>query len=263
MRMSIAIAVGMILAGCAGSVPRPLEQNAAPSRPTESTPTVTSEVSTESGHYRYELLTPEQLALVQVFDDSRRTYLAFGASLPAGLLIFDEGGRAVPFTVGEHTAIVEGVHAGLLLRTPTKSSYAQAPRLGLMRVRTADKGEEETSWLPTELAAARAEILRAQARLTGISVELDRASQGESQATLAQLRLEIEEIQTVVDGVTATLLRAHFDSGSALLTLSAESKALLLDAAERADEVGVLTMSDRWRSIHVLRGNGPRVCDAC
>jgi hypothetical protein len=178
---------------------------------------------------------------VQVFDDTRRIYLTFNDQVPLGLLIFDESGRAVPFTVGERTAIVAGVRAGLLLRTPTKSSYAQAPkRAALARVPSVERGGEEgTPWLPAELAAARAEILRAQQRLSGLSAELDKASRGEPSASLKQLRSEIEEIQTAIDGVTATLVRAHFTSGSALLALSTEAKTALLAAAARADEIRI------------------------
>ncbi len=103
-----------------------------------------------------------------------------------------------PFTVGERTAIVAGVRAGLLVRTPTKSSYAQAPqRAALARVQSTERGGEEGApWLPAELAAARAEILRAQERLSGLSAELDKAARGEPSAPLKQLRSEIEEIQT-------------------------------------------------------------------
>jgi OOP family OmpA-OmpF porin len=56
---------------------------------------------------------------------------------------------------------------------------------------------------------------------------------------MAQLRSEIEEIQTAINGVTATLVRAHFASGSALLTLSAEAKTALLAAAARADKIQI------------------------
>jgi len=103
-------------------------------------------------------LTPEQTKLVQVFDDTRRTYLTFHDQVPLGLLIFDESGRAVPFRVGERTAIVAGVRAGLLVRTPTKSSYAQAPkRAAVARLQSIEGGGEEGApWLPAELAAARA-----------------------------------------------------------------------------------------------------------
>ena len=85
-------------------------------------------------------------------------------------------------------------------------------------------GEEGAPWLPAELAAARAEILRAQERLSGLSAEIDKAARGEPSAPLKQLRSEIEEIQTEIDGVTATLVRAHFATGSALLALSAEAR---------------------------------------
>jgi outer membrane protein OmpA-like peptidoglycan-associated protein len=93
--------------------------------------------------------------------------------------------------------------------------------------------------LPAELAAARAEILRAQQRLSGLSAELDKASRGEPSASLKQLRSEIEEIQTAIDGVSATLVRAHFASGSALLALSAKAKTAILAAAARADEIQI------------------------
>jgi len=78
-------------------------------------------------------------------------------------------------------AIVVLVGAGLLVRTPTRSSYAQAPkRAALARVQSVERGGEEGApWLPAELAAARAEILRAQQRLSGLSAELDKASRGE------------------------------------------------------------------------------------
>src|SRR6202051_1267613 len=242
MRMQrIAVAVGMILAGCTVSQPRTKSgDTAAP--PQKPVPETSAAVSLdEPGSYTYELLTPEQTKLVQVFDDTRRTYLTFEVQVPLGLLIFDESGRAVTFTIGERTAIVAGVRAGLLVRTPTKSSYAQAPkRAALARVQSVDRGGEEGApWLPTELAAARAEILRAQERLSGLSVELDKASRGEPSASLKQLKSEIEEIQTAINGVTATLLRAHFASGSALLALSADAKSTLLAAAARADEIRI------------------------
>jgi outer membrane protein OmpA-like peptidoglycan-associated protein len=238
----IAIAIGIVLTGCTVSQPRikPGDPAIAPqnSVPIESPAAAALD---EPGSYTYELLTPEQTKLVQVFDDTRRTYLTFAVEVPLGLLIFDESGRAMTFTVGEHTVIVAGVRAGLLVRTPTKSSYAQAPRrAALARVQSAEgAGEEGAPWLPAELAAARAEILRAQQRLTGLSAELDKASRGESSASVKQLRSEIEEIQTAIDGVTATLVRAHFASGSALLALSVEAKNAILAAAARADEIQI------------------------
>jgi outer membrane protein OmpA-like peptidoglycan-associated protein len=250
----IAIAIGMILAGCTVSQPRlkPSDAAAVAHEPVPiETPAAVS--LDEPGSYTYELLTPEQTKLVQVFDDTRRTYLTFSDQVPLGLLIFDESGRPMTFTVGERTAIVAGVRAGLLVRTPTKSSYAQAPkREALARVQSVEKGGEEGApWLPAELAAARAEILRAQERLSGLSIELDKASRGEPSASLRQLKSEIEEIQTAINGVTATLLRAHFASGSALLALSAETKSALLAAAARADEIRIRGGTDNSGSAAV------------
>jgi outer membrane protein OmpA-like peptidoglycan-associated protein len=250
----IAIAIGMILAGCTVSQPRlRLSDAAAVSREPVPIETPAAVSLDEPGSYTYELLTPEQTKLVQVFDDTRRTYLTFDDQVPLGLLIFDESGRAMTFTVGERTAIVAGVRAGLLVRTPTKSSYAQAPKhAALARVQSVDRGGGEGApWLPAELAAARAEILRAQERLSGLSLELDKASRGEPSASLKQLKSEIEEIQTAINGVTATLLRAHFASGSALLALSADAKSTLLAAAARADEIRIRGGTDNSGSVVV------------
>jgi outer membrane protein OmpA-like peptidoglycan-associated protein len=242
MRMQrIAVAIGIVLAGCTVSQSRvkPMETAIHPQKASlTEAPAATS--LDEPGSYTYELLTPEQTKLAQVFDDTRRTFLTFDIPVPLGLMIFDESGRPVTFTVGERTVIVAGVRAGLLVRTPTKSSYAQAPkRAALARVQATEQGGEGTPWLPAELAAARAEILRAQARLSGLSAELDKASRGEPSTSMAQLRSEIEEIQTAINGVSATLIRAHFASGSALLALSDEAKAAILAAAARADEIQI------------------------
>lgn len=238
----ISITIAMVLAGCTVS-----QLHLKPTDPAATSPKplpVESPAATaldEPGNYTYELLTPEQTQLAQVFDDSRRTYLTFDDQVPVGLLIFDESGRPVTFTVGERTVIIAGVRAGLLLRTPTRGSYAQAPkRASLVRAQSSEGAAEEGApWLPAELAAARAEILRAQERLNGVSAELDKASRGERSASMAQLRSEIEEIQTAINGVTATLIRTHFASGSALLALSTEAKTAIVAAAARADEIRI------------------------
>src|ERR1035438_5911583 len=116
----IAIAIGMVLAGCTVSQPRIRPSDTAAPTQTRAIPSEApaAESLDAPGSYTYELLTPEQTKLVQVFDDTRRTYLTFSDQVPLGLLIFDESGRAVPFTVGERTAIVDGVRADLLWRPP-------------------------------------------------------------------------------------------------------------------------------------------------
>lgn len=66
--------------------------------------------------------------------------------------------------------------------------------------------------LPAELAAARAEILRAQELLSGLPAELDKAARGERAISLAQLCSEIEEI-------TNHDRRYHRDSDAGTLCL--------------------------------------------
>jgi OOP family OmpA-OmpF porin len=234
----MAVVVVVALAGCTvpGLRTDRVEMSAA---------AVSPKTSGEAIDYTYRLLTPEQTGLTQVFDDGRRTYLTFEAAAPTGLMIFDQNGKAMPFTIGGHTAIVSGIRAGLLLRTPTKSSYAQSPILESMaRVTANAPGETDTAALPVELAAARAEILRAQERIAGLAVELDQSAQGEPSVRLAQIRSEIEEIQTRLNGVDALLMRMHFASGSTLLTLSASSQEAILSAARRAEEVRIRGRAD-------------------
>ena len=235
----VAIAVAVALAGC--TVP-----NLRTSRVETPVAALPATPSSAASDYTYRLLTPEQTGLTQVFDDGRRTYLSFAAVPPAGLMIFDEHGKAVPFTTGGHTAVVSGIRTGLLVRTPTKSSYAQSrsPER-VARVEASTPGETDTTpGLPAELAAARAEILRAQERIAGLSAELDKASRGEASAPLAQIRSEIEEIQMQLNGVSATLVRAHFASGSTVLALSAGAQQAILAAAQRAEQVRIRGRAD-------------------
>ena len=162
------------------------------------------------------MLTPEQTELMRVIDDGHRTFLAFAGRVPSGLMIFNENGKAVSFNATENGVIIDTVRRGWLIRTPTRSSYAQtrtppsAERLG-----ESEAPVEAHVNLAAELAAARAEILSAQERLVGVSAELDKVSRGEASRPLADLKAEIEELETQLDGITATLIRAHFASGSA------------------------------------------------
>lgn len=249
---SLVMAVGAVVAGCAVLPMRqsPSEATSIPHDPV-SMPTTAPRPLEEPSDYTYDLLTPEQTRLALVFDDTRRTFLRFEGDVPSGLVLFDESGRAVQFTVAESTAIVSSIHAGLLVRTPTQTSYAQAPHaVAVARSQSLDPaGEGQAPWLPAELAAARADILRAQDRLSRVSEALDKTSRGDPSASFSQLRTEIEEIQTVIDGVTATLVRASFDSGSAVLALSQEATAALLAAAVRADQIRLVGGTDNSGSV--------------
>ena len=41
-------------------------------------------------------------------------------------MVFNENGKAVPFTTYGQSAVIDTVCLGLLIRTPTKTSYAQS-----------------------------------------------------------------------------------------------------------------------------------------
>jgi len=70
------VAIGLILAGCTGSQPRLAPSNgASPARVPVEHPAPPS--SDALSGYTYELLRPGETQLLQVFDDTRRTYLSF------------------------------------------------------------------------------------------------------------------------------------------------------------------------------------------
>jgi outer membrane protein OmpA-like peptidoglycan-associated protein len=196
--------------------------------------------------YTYQLLEPEATGLAQVFDDGHRTYLTFLHAPPAGMMIFDESGRAVPFITGNGSAIVSAVRPGLLIRTPTKSSYAQAgvaTQGGRATANTAGAPESAAAYA-MELASARAGILRAEQRIGGLSAEIDQAERSDPSVSLGEIRSEIEQVQIQLNGVRATLLRTHFASGSTVLVLSDRAQEAIIAAAQRADQVRIRGRTD-------------------
>jgi outer membrane protein OmpA-like peptidoglycan-associated protein len=191
--------------------------------------------------YTYQLLNPKGTGLAQVFDDGNSTYLKFQTEIPAGLMLFDENGKPVAFSSSGAAVMVSTVRTGWLVRTPTKSSYAQArsPERTARIESFEGAGSPKAMTLPTELAAARAEILAAQDRLAGLSAEVELAARGEGRVPLTQLRGEIEAVQTRLNGINATLVRTHFAFGSADLQLAAEVRQTLLEAARTAELVHI------------------------
>jgi len=185
--------------------------------------------------YTYELLRGADTGLAQVFDDGERTFLSFAAPLPPGLMIFDENGKRIAYRAVGNSVVIDAIRRGWLIRTPTRGSYAQTRSPDRIAALEAARGASSAaSVLPAELAAARAEVLLAEDRLTGVSADLGRAFRGEPAAPLAVLKGEIEEIQASLDGIQATLLRAHFAFGSAVLALAKGDRRALIEAADRA-----------------------------
>jgi outer membrane protein OmpA-like peptidoglycan-associated protein len=237
----IAIALALASVACTVPVARNTRPDVAgvvraPTLPEGSSPSRTTPRRDTS----YELLTPELTGLERVVDDGHRTYLSFASEPPLGLMIFDEDGKALSFSTVGKTAIIDGVRRGWLIRTPTRLSYAQTrtpKRVARLEETRADSSNP--SDLPADLAAARAGVLSAEERLSGLSNEIERASRGEPSAPLSRLKGEIEEIQTEIDGIHATLVRTHFALGSALLVLSEDARGALIDAARRAESVQI------------------------
>jgi len=173
----------------------------------------------------YRLLTPVDTRVVRVSDDGKRIFVQFSDALPpAGLMLFDENGKALPYTVSGNTATIDGLHTGILVRTPTHSSYAQAPRV-------------KKAAPSIELAAARAQVLEAQARLSGLAAQVRQASKSGDSVAASRIRQELDQLDTQMAGIDATLVRARFEEGHSELVLSSESRVALIAAAKRADRV--------------------------
>ena len=237
----IAIALALASAACTVPLARNTRPDVAavmrtPTSPEGSSPSRT----TPTRDIPYELLTPELTGLVRVVGDGHRTLLSFASEPPRGLMIFDENGKAISYRAVGQTVIIDGVRRGWLIRTPTRMSYAQTQtpkRVAHLEETSAES--PDPSALPSDLAAARAGVLSAEERLAGLSNEIEKAERGEPAEPLARLKGEIEEIQTEIDGIHATLVRTHFASGSALLVLSEDARGALIDAARRAESVQI------------------------
>ncbi len=245
--MPMAFALSMAVTGCAlpGSRIRETAPAAAASSPAADTPqSPRGENPSEAAALLYQLLQPQELGVTRVFDDGHRSFVLFAGPTPPGLMVFDENGKPLSFTAGAHSVIVEAVRSGLLLRTPTRMSYAQSRAPARLARSDARPGGEGTPWLPADLAAARAEILRTETKLSEAAAALDRAETGDSSVSIPSLNAQLEEIQTSLNGLNATLLRAHFESGSAVLVLTDSVRAALIVAARRADQVRIRGRAD-------------------
>lgn len=250
----LTLAVVLALGGCTLSAPHTTDTTSKP--PTAGTPVaVASRLDATPppvGHavdaFSYRILTPEETGLKRVFDDGRSTFVEFNTpGLPPSLMIFDHNGKQLGYSTYGNTAMLNSVHEGLLIRTPAKSSYAQpASPADVARVRALKPGMAGTETImPPDLASARARVLAAQTRLKTLAGEIDKASQQQQSAlSIEQVRSEIEELETQIAGINATLVLARFQSGSTQLALSSSTKTALLDAAKRSQRIVVRGRTD-------------------
>jgi outer membrane protein OmpA-like peptidoglycan-associated protein len=247
-RHTLPLSAALLIAGCAAPTMQIHEVSAAKAPHPVSQASSMAPVAVkplEESSFLYELLSPAALGISRVFDDGRRTYVLFDGAVPAGLMVFDENGKPLNFSEGAHAVLIDRVGRGVLLRTPTKLSFAQVRSPLPEGMDTAGVQTTENSrFLPTELAAARAELLRAETKLSETSAALDRAAAGDARVSLPSLKADLDEIQTTLDGLNATLVRTHFESGSALLALSDGVKEALIEAAREATQVRIRGRAD-------------------
>jgi len=236
----VVIAVSAVLAGCTL-----LRQPETPARPTVQPAAAPAAAppdgKTSRSEFSYRVLSPEATGIDEVFDDGHNTFITFAATAPAGLLLFDDDGQALRFSRFSRYAVVTGLHPGILVRTSTSYSYA-AP-LDLARVQSARAGQGAPAALPPELAAQRAVILQTQAQLVAIERKLEGRKKISGPA-LEAINRELDEIQTVVNGLNARLVRLYFASGRSNLTMSAEARAALTRTALQAQSITVRARTD-------------------
>lgn len=239
----VVITVSAVLAGC--SLLRQPETPARPSIAPPSAPVAApADDKTSRSEFRYRVLSPEATGIDEVFDDGHNTFITFTAAAPAGLLLFDDDGQALRFarfSRFSRYAVVTGLHPGVLVRTSTSYSYA-AP-VNPARVQAAHAGQASTVALPPELAAQRAIILQTQAQLAAIERTLEGRKKVSGPA-LEAINRELDEIQTVVNGLNARLVRLYFGSGRSNLTMSAAARAALKRTALQAQSITVRARTD-------------------
>jgi outer membrane protein OmpA-like peptidoglycan-associated protein len=195
--------------------------------------------------YRYRLLTGEATGTEQEFDDGKRTYIRFQTKAPPGVLFFQQDGQPLRATVLDRFAVIDGVHAGVLIRSTTQYSYA-AP-LDMLRVtgararRAAGMPGSDDADLPPELAAQRAVILETEARLNDLSTRIPASK---TMADIKAVNRELDEIQTVIDGMAARLVRLYFATGRSNISLSPGAREILRLAARSATHITVRGRTD-------------------
>ena len=248
-RLPSALAIALVMAGCTAST-LATHESASPLGGISMTPAAPHgsprPASPPESEFLYELLMPAALGIACVFDDGRGTYVMFESAVPDGLMVFDENGKPLHFFESGRAILVDAVHSGILLRTPTKASFAKnripdpVAHVSAMGMGPADNGAA----LPADLAAARVELLQAQATLSEVSEALALADTVETRVSTAKLKAELDETEAMLDGLHAKLVRAHFKTGSALLAISDAVKDALIKAAREAEEVRIRGRAD-------------------
>jgi outer membrane protein OmpA-like peptidoglycan-associated protein len=239
----IAIAVGVVLAGCA-------TQHAPPPRPAPAPAAIVAAPAPVAApepvfDYRYRLLTAEATGTEQVFDDGKRTYVRFQSAPPPGVLFFEQDGQPLRAKLLDRFAVIDGIHAGVLIRSTTNYSYAapiDALRVAGVRAKRANGSPAAADAdLPPELAAQRAIILETEARLQGVSARIPNSK---TMADVKAVNRELDEIQTVIDGMAASMVRLYFATGRSNISLSPGAREILRLAARSAKTISVRGRTD-------------------
>lgn len=233
----VAAVVGLALVGCTTPTAAPPPVAPVVVAPPAPPPTPVYD-------YRYRLLTGEATDTEQVFDDDRRTYVRFLTTPPSGVLFFQQDGQPLRATIVDRFAIIDGIHAGVLIRSTTQYSYAapiDTQRFVAVRARRADGSPPGDAELPPELAAQRALILETEARLSALGA---RITANQTMADVKAVNRELDEIQTVIDGLAARIVRLYFATGRSNISLSPGAREILRLAARSATSITLRGRTD-------------------
>lgn len=248
----IAVAIAAALAACTSPKVAERTEPPAAAKVSTSTPSVKETVLAAASavaitatqnvaDYSYRLLTPDATGIELVFDDGEYTYLSFPVQTPPNLMLFDQDGKQIGFQKFIRYAVIKGVYAGVLIRTPSSYSYAvpRAPD----RVAAVRAGQGGVAQLPPELAAQRALILQTRAQLAAVEKRLDDPKHKTPQA-IAAIHRELDELETIVSGLQAKMIRVYFASGRSDIALSATARAQIIERARGAERVVVRGRTD-------------------
>jgi hypothetical protein len=128
MRIERLVVVAALLAGCAIVEPSGPDSSAASQATSPSSGQLSSirPSAARSTPLRpgYALYRAEAVGLVEVIDDGRATYLAFGEPPPASLALFDQDGRPLARVTAGRVTAVDGLFGGILVRDGERAGFA-------------------------------------------------------------------------------------------------------------------------------------------
>lgn len=117
----------LVLAGCAAAGPvvptQPAEEAVRSAQAAANAARLAAAQGRAAQEPRYLRFKADETQLAAVWDDGRHTYLEFAVPARADLEFFDEEGRPIATATAGRVAAVQGLHAGILIRSADRVSF--------------------------------------------------------------------------------------------------------------------------------------------